>query len=348
MVALPDLRHRARRFSITVVGMALIFAVTILLSGFSEGFEVEARRLVKGIGVDAFVVTEDSSGPFTAFAVFDESSVDPLSAQPGVEGAEPLIVLFSAVRHGSQSESLDVVVIGRRIPVQNTPSVIKGRFIEGPGEATLDEASGLSVGDTVAFGEIQLDVVGITERTTIANERPAMFVDLGDAQTVTTRGAPLISAVGVNGSVDPPAGLKVLDEDDTVDDMLRPLAGAKNSIDSFKFTLWVLATIITGAVLYLAALERTRDFAVLKATGAPSRSLIMGLVLQAVLLAVLASFLAMVLAKILSPIYPGTISMPVRILWPVPIVAVVIGLVACVFAVRRAVTVDPARAFGGM
>ena len=52
------------------------------------------------------------------------------------------------------------------------------------------------------------------------------------------------------------------------EDVLSRTADAKRSIDSFKITLWVLAVVIVAAVLYLAALDRVRDFAVFKATGA--------------------------------------------------------------------------------
>jgi putative ABC transport system permease protein len=46
---------------------------------------------------------------------------------------------------------------------------------------------------------------------------------------------------------------------------------------------------IIGSIVYLSALERQREFAVLKATGAANRSLLAGLALQAVLLSAAAA-----------------------------------------------------------
>ena len=41
--------------------------------------------------------------------------------------------------------------------------------------------------------------------------------------------------------------------------------------------LWIVAALIVGSVIYLSALERTRDFAVFKAVGVSTRSVIAGL-----------------------------------------------------------------------
>ena len=47
--------------------------------------------------------------------------------------------------------------------------------------------------------------------------------------------------------------------------------------------MWAVATIIVAALIYVSALQRTRDFAVLKAVGASSMSLFVGVAIQAVL-----------------------------------------------------------------
>ena len=41
--------------------------------------------------------------------------------------------------------------------------------------------------------------------------------------------------------------------------------------------LWVVAAMIVGSMIYMSALERTRDFAVFKAVGVPTRSILAGL-----------------------------------------------------------------------
>jgi putative ABC transport system permease protein len=102
-----------------------------------------------------------------------------------------------------------------------------------------------------------------------------------------------------------------------------------------------------GSLIYLSALERTRDFAVFKAVGVATRSVLAGLVLQAVIVAVVAAALGGVLSLGLAPTFPIPVVVPTSAFVLLPVIAVVIGLLASVAGMRRAVTVDPALAFGG-
>ena len=108
-----------------------------------------------------------------------------------------------------------------------------------------------------------------------------------------------------------------------------------------------MAAGIIGSIVYLSALERQREFAVLKATGAANRSLLVGLALQAVLLSATAAVLAAGIARLLAPAFPFTVEIPPLALARLLGVAVLIGLVASAAGLRRAVGVQPALAFGG-
>ncbi len=67
-----------------------------------------------------------------------------------------------------------------------------------------------------------------------------------------------------------------------------------------RFLLWVVAATIIGSVLYLQAMERTRDFAVFKASGTSTAAIGVGLALQAVTLSLAAAAFAAVLALVLA------------------------------------------------
>jgi len=99
--------------------------------------------------------------------------------------------------------------------------------------------------------------------------------------------------------------------------------------------------------VYLSALERVRDFAVFKAIGTRSRSIMAGLALQALIMALLAAALGVVLAQLLGPLFPMIVAVPVGAYVLLPVVAIVVGLLACLAGLRRVVAVDPALAFGG-
>lgn len=66
LVSRRDLGWRRRRFVIAVGAITLVLALTLLLSGFRDGIDVETARTVKAFGGDAFVVREVLSSATTS------------------------------------------------------------------------------------------------------------------------------------------------------------------------------------------------------------------------------------------------------------------------------------------
>jgi putative ABC transport system permease protein len=128
---------------------------------------------------------------------------------------------------------------------------------------------------------------------------------------------------------------------------MRPLRVAVDAITIVAVLLWILAALIVGSVVYLSALERLRDFAVFKAIGVSTRSILTGLALQAVVLALLAAVVGVILSQLLAPLFPMNVVVPMRAYISLPVIAIAIGLLASAAGLRRAVAVDPALAFGG-
>ncbi len=85
--------------------------------------------------------------------------------------------------------------------------------------------------------------------------------------------------------------------------------------------LWVVAALIVGSMIYVSAIERTRDFAVFfKAVGVPARSILGGLAVQAVIVAVLAALLGGVLSVVLGPpLFPMRVDIPTAAFVALPI-----------------------------
>ena len=70
IAALRDMQWRKRRFVIAVLSTAIIFAMTLVLTGLANGFQTEAQRTVDSLGVDVFLVKDGASGPFVGATPF--------------------------------------------------------------------------------------------------------------------------------------------------------------------------------------------------------------------------------------------------------------------------------------
>jgi putative ABC transport system permease protein len=100
-------------------------------------------------------------------------------------------------------------------------------------------------------------------------------------------------------------------------------------------------------VVYLSVLERVRDLAALKAIGVGTRHMVGALVLQAGLLSLLAALLSVALEEAIAPAVAMSVEVPTSTFLTLPLVALLVGVVASMIGLRRAVAVDPALAFAG-
>jgi putative ABC transport system permease protein len=72
-----------------------------------------------------------------------------------------------------------------------------------------------------------------------------------------------------------------------------------------------------------------------------------GLSLQAVIVSLVAALVGAVVALLIAPSFPMPAEIPSVMLVALPAVAVIVGGLASLAGLRRAVTVSPALAFGG-
>ena len=341
-ITLRDLQFRRRQFAIAIVGAGLAFALALVMTGMSAGFRHEAREVIGGMGAEAWIVPRGVTGPFTS-----ESSMPAATARhiQGGGQAEP-IVDFGHVAQIPGGEERNVNVIGHSIGALGDPVWGGGDAVVPRGTAVVDERVGADVGDTIVIAAKPLRVVRVTSDRTYFAGTPVVFVSLEQAQAIAFDGRPLASAILTRGRpTQVPPGVETLSNDDVRADMLQPLDGAVGSIDMTRALMWILAVVVIGAVTYLSALERLRDFAVLKAVGGSGRTLVLSLAVQAVVASLLAALLGAVVAQALKPTFPLPVIIEPAAYVGLPVAAFAIGIVASLTAMRRVTKVDPALAF---
>ena len=345
-VTLADLRMRSRQFAIAVVGATLVFAMALLMAGLSGSFRAEAARTVNSVGADAFVVRAGGGGPFTSPADLDGRLLEQVRREPGVSKADPLVVQPSQalqLEHGSvYAHVLGVVPTGL-----GAPRVSSGRGLHRSTDAIADSLTHLRLGQQFHIGSRLFTVVGTMHGYSYMAGTPSVYVTLSAAQDVMFGGRPDVTAIAVLGTPERvPAGLQVMSPTAARQDILRPLKNGLTSIDIVRDFLWCVAIVIIGAVVYLSALERRRDFAVLKAIGSSTRWLYGGMAIQAGVVALVSGAMAIVIEPLLGKLIPMELAVPASALSVLPPVALLIGLLASLSGLRQAVRADPALAFG--
>jgi putative ABC transport system permease protein len=325
-----------------IAGTAVVLALLFLMTGLIEQFHREPAQTVDALGADAWLVREGVSGAFTSASTMPVETAD---AVAGVDAAAIVVARHSFSQGGEQT---DVVVIGFEPGRLGEPTVTGGTLPDAAGQALIDTSSGLDPGDELVLGGRSFEISGTTERTTMFAGMPLVFMPIGEAQDLVYRGQPVATAIlldGVPATV--PDGFALRTPEVIAEDGMRPLDGAISSIELIRILLWFVAAMIIGTMIYLSALERRRDVAVLKAVGASTGQMAASIALQGVLIAVASAAIAAVLQMALVPVFPMQVVVPGRAFVQVPLIAVLVALVSGAVGLRKTVQIDPALAFSG-
>jgi putative ABC transport system permease protein len=340
-----DLQFRWRRFLVAVLVTALVFGIALTFDGVNRAIGKEPSRLVDVFAADLWVVGEGASGPFTTSEVIPAATADELDATPGVEQADPVVVSRTTLDLDDQT---DVNLIGYVPGGLGSPPVADGRSAEGPGEVVVGSGVGVDIGETFELGDQQMEVVGSANGLRFFFGLPSIFVPLENVQETVFGGQPLAMSVAVLGDPESvPEGMQTMTNEEAETDLKRTTESGTQTINFVSLLLWLITAGIIGSVIFLAALERVRDFAVLGAVGAPKREIVGSLVLEAVFLSVVAAMIAIPIAFIVALGLPFPAEITVIAIVRLFLVAVAVGLLASLAGVRRALTTDPALAFGG-
>jgi putative ABC transport system permease protein len=347
-VTFADLWFRARQFLIAVVGVGLVLALALGMSGLADGFHAEVESTVDAVGATSWVMAPSAQGRLTAFAAFPAAAAEAVAREPGVHRASP--VLFAPEQvvlvHGSTAPQT-VNLMGVEPGGLGDPHVASGHGLSGPDQAVVDSKVHVPVGGVLELGGRPYDVVGVVDDRTMDGGIPIVYMPLATVQRAVTGNRPLITAVATSGTpATVPTGLVVLTPSSVVADTVTALGSAVTSIDNTRSLMWIIAAAIVASMLYVAALERKRDFAVLKALGSSSGALFLSLVLEAVVVTLLAAILAEILSLFMAPLFAQPIDITPDARLVLPLIAVTVGVVASVSALRRVTGADPATAFG--
>jgi putative ABC transport system permease protein len=340
-VGLFDLLHRRRRFVLAVIAASLAFGLALLMAGTIAHLKNETNRIVALFRADQFVVADGGTGPFTTTRLLPEGVAATLRNTPGVTKADP----FVNARENLKGK--DVNILGVEPGGLGSPTIHRGEPARRSGEAVTDTTLGYHVGDHFVLAKKQFVVTGTATNTTFYFGQPTVFLTVKDVQDNFLDGAPYVTAVAVTGAVrTPPPGAQVMTDADVKKDLNRPQKSGTQTVAIFNTLLWLMAAGIVATMVYLTALERSRDIAVLKAMGTANSTLFGGMAVQGLALALAACLVGALVSLALAPIMPFAVETPVGAYIQTLVVGIVVGLVAALVGLRRAVHIDPALAFG--
>jgi putative ABC transport system permease protein len=325
------------------VATGLVFGITLLLAGISSGFHNEVDRTVASFHADSWIVPNSAPGPFTTSATFPAAVAAQVAKSPGVREADPMVVTSLTLRSATPTA---IFVMGTAIGGIG-PKATTGRDARHSGELVVDSTLGKDIGQNLEVSGHEFRVVGTYKGNTVFAGEPTAVMPIEDAWAISFASQPLATSVITRGQPSSaPIGFHIVTPSGAAADLARPVQSSTGTIGFLSVLLWIVAGGIIGSIVYLTVIERARDFAVLKATGFASFSLFLSLAIEAIVIAIAAAVVATVMAIALHGVLTLGVEISLSTYAALFGIAVVVGVLASLVGLRRAIGVDPALAFG--
>lgn len=185
-LSLRDIRHDLGRFLLTALGLGLLLAIVLAMTGIYNGMLADGTALPDSLGADLWVVQRDTRGPFAELSRVAPELEDRARAVPGVLRAR-VYVSHTLQRERPTGGLLRFTAVGLSWPLDRGERlpISAGRSIREPHfEVVADRSLGLPLGERVRLGRDTYTVVGIAEGMLASGGDPLVFFTLADAQRV--------------------------------------------------------------------------------------------------------------------------------------------------------------------
>lgn len=351
-----------RRALLTVLGVAAALLLVLLLRGIFAGAIDRVTYYIRTSPADIFVSQSGVRTMHMSASALPEATVEDVAAVPGVAWASPIGFATGSVI-APAGRQLSYIIGYDTGTGRGGPTSLEAGTAPGEGEAVLDEQAaeqlGLSLGDQMTVMSTPLRLAGLSSGgTSITNttvfvsaeqfrqmghlDASYVLVDV-EAGASATAVAEQIDAVLPNATVQTRQQFAA-SETRVVTDMSADLLRLMSTIG----LLIAIAVIALG--LMTATLSLLRDYAVLKALGARTVRLAGTVTVQVVITVALATAAATALGLALGWLLP-LVSPAIQIHITSTAVAqtagsaLVAGLLAALWPLRRIATLDAATAF---
>ena len=361
-LAVRELLRRPGRFSVAGGALTLIVVLLLLLGGLLDGLYLGSTGLYRQQAADLVVYSSDARESILRSRIGGEVR----GAIEGVDGVDAVrglgLALVGARVPGSQ-EIADAAVVGYEGGIAGVPDP------PSPGEAYADrrlEASGVATGDVLELGpgRVPVEVVDWVDDVSYL-QQGALLVEPGTWRQVLASARPdatlaeeafQVLVVDVEGEAGDVAaaideatagGTSTLD----LDAAISALPGVDAQTTTFNQII-VVTFFVAGLVVALffafVTLERSAQYGVLKAIGASSSQIYLGLVTQAIAVTAGAFLLGAAVSLGIARVVPAGIPLQLE---PSRAAFVAVGMFLTALAggsisLRRVVRIDPASAVG--
>jgi putative ABC transport system permease protein len=369
-LALRELRRRPNRFAVATVILTLIAILLLFLGGLLDGLVAGSTGALRQQDADVIVYATGSEGSLVRSRIGPEVRDQVTSvAAVGEVGGLGSVQVGGRLDDRGPRDLVPIVLFGYELAPDGLPA-----DPPGAGEVYADDtlqSEGVAEGTIISLGpaRTEVTVIGFLSDSRYSGQS-SLWGSLDTWRDVLAANQPgaqvsddIVQALVVRGGDDavPPSDLAdVIDEATsgatdsyTIDGAINAIPGVAQQTTTFNQIIGVtvvIAIVVIALFFALLTVERIGLYGVLKALGASSRTIFLGVLVQAVIVTAIAAAVGVAAALALDAFIPtGSLPFtitPSRLITSVAALLLA-ALIGVAFSLRRVLRVDPASAIGG-
>jgi len=361
-LAWRNLVHERGKFILSILGVAVALMLIVLLVGFRDGMYTAVTAYYENLRADLVVAQSDTS---LASSTIPITYHDKLVSLSGAVEAEHGIVAGVIFTHGNVKTATALVGYNPQTGLGGPWKFAEGRGVQRNNEIVLDaqlaQESKVILGDKIALLGEPFTVVGLTRETnswigyyTFITRDSAEKL-LGFSNTTSFYALRLPAGAdrdAVARSIEVQFGdVKAVSPArlafNTRKSVSAVLDGALNAVLLVSI---VIGAAVMGLTAYTAAVDRMRDYGVLKAVGADKWQLARLVMSETLYRAVMGFIAGMVLSYLVSQLLTGIVPrwfivIRAETLLYTGLIALAMTLLATLLPIRRISAIDPVVVF---
>jgi putative ABC transport system permease protein len=286
MYAFKSLAKQYLRFIITSVGIALCLMLMLFLLAIYYGVSDASVRYVRESKADIWVLQRHAANLLRGTSLLTASHGQIIQQVKGVRSIAPILFFTATVKVPNNTASMHLVGYDPQTGKGGPPEIVKGDSLRYDDQIILDNAFAakykLKIGDKLPIRDDTLTVAGLCEGTNLFVIQFA-FITLAKARQLL--GFPSILScyqVILEPGSDPATvaeNIRSASRDFAVFDKVTFLNNniheAETGVMPLLYVVALIGAIVLTALLSLIlsvyVLEQQKDYAIMKALGAPTR-----------------------------------------------------------------------------
>jgi len=351
-LSLKEIKKEKFRYSLIIGMIVLICYLIFILTSLSMGLANQNTDAINSWNAKSIVLDKDANTSLTQSLITKDQVKDSKITKNEAYIGQAAVV---AKKSGLTKESAQYLGLNKKQFIAKNLKLSSGHNFKTANQVVVDDkfkTDGYKLGDKIKFNSASTSytIIGFVKNAKL-NIAPVIYGQIDNWLSIKNLNGPFKASAIVSKN----ANFDVKDKQLKTYSMkafISKLPGysAQNSTFTFMIGfLMIISLIVIAVFLYILTIQKIQNYAVLRAQGIPSKTLVNATISQSVILVVSGLLIATVLTGItafaMSAAVPMSFNIP--ILSAVGFGLILTGLLGSLIPIKIILNVDPVSVIGG-